>query len=63
MDSYQENKVDEDIVRGLSDRIFPGSCHHHDFWAVHVSVKHPTLLRPLISLFSRFNSGRISEMK
>jgi hypothetical protein len=31
MDSDQENKVDEDSVRSLSDRLFLGFCHHHDF--------------------------------
>jgi hypothetical protein len=31
MDSDQVNKVNEESAKGLSDRIFLGLCHHHDF--------------------------------
>jgi hypothetical protein len=31
MDSSRKNKVDEESVGGLSYRIVPGFCHHHDF--------------------------------
>jgi hypothetical protein len=31
MDLDQENKVDEDRVEDLSDRIFLGFCRHHGF--------------------------------
>jgi hypothetical protein len=44
IDSDQENKVDEDSIQGLSDRIFLEFCRHHDF------LSHPclTLLPTLI---------------
>jgi hypothetical protein len=72
MRSDQENKVDEDSIRGLSDGFFLGFWHHHDFLSdpcvrkmphlaslVYISV----LLVPTLEEYLRWSSlGCISDL-